>query len=185
MAGLRTEPLRLTEGLPGIAECASLFRVSGRRIISQRPVFTPVRTMTRLQQWPDDVPDSSPAPDFDARMAVFMDQFIASDGTVHADDSWSLFGFSRGNRRVDFVRRGLLRPGAGLAWEVWPHADGESLQLGPLFGIRPYACVVISGFDDLCAVTNCWLNGSPLESLLSVATFWDKMDTSTPLESVA
>jgi hypothetical protein len=82
------------------------------------------------------------------------------------------------------MRRGRLRRGAGLAWEVWPYADGKSQRLGSLFGIRPYACVVIPGIGDLRAVTNCWLGGSALESLLDVATFWDKLGTSKPLKPV-
>jgi hypothetical protein len=138
--------------------------------------------MSEIPQWPDDFPDPAPVTDFDVVLVAFFDQIIASGGAVHADRYWSLFGFSRDKRMIDFVRRGRLRRSAGVCWEVWPNDDRKSLRLGALFGIRAYACVVISGIDDLLTVTERWLNGMTLDALLDGATFWDKMDTSNPLE---
>ena len=63
--------------------------------------------------------------------------------------------------------------------------DDESMQLGPLFGIRDYACVVIAGINDVCTVTDQWLAGNTIESLLDGVTYWDRTDPSKPLEPVA
>jgi hypothetical protein len=139
--------------------------------------------MPEFRQWPDDFPAVSPSTDFDVALVAFFDCMVESGASVYVDEGWSLFSFSRGKRMIDFVRRGKLRRGAGMCWEVWPYDDGKSLRLGPKFGLRDYACVVISGIDDVRTVTESWLDGKALDDLLKAATFWDKKEASKPLEA--
>jgi hypothetical protein len=134
--------------------------------------------------WPNEFLGSTPATDFGASLVALFDQIIASGGSVRAVRDWALFSFSRDNHAIYFVRRGRLRGDSGTCWEVCLYHDGEEQKLGRLFGIRPHACVVISGFEDLRAVTDCWLDGLPLDSVAHCATFWDRSDTSRPLESL-
>lgn len=58
-------------------------------------------------------------------------------------------------------------------------------RLGPLFGIREYGCVVISGITAITSVTTRWLDGMPLAATVLGITFWDRSDPSSPLEAMA
>jgi hypothetical protein len=141
--------------------------------------------MPEFLRWPADFDDPEPVTDFDSALVAYFDTIIASGGDVRADRSWMSFAISRDLRMVDFTRRGRLRRGAPACWEVRPIHNGECHRLGSLFGIRDYACVVIAGIDDLRIVTDRWLAGLPVESLLDGVTYWDKTDTTKPLEPVA
>lgn len=140
--------------------------------------------MTDLLRWPTDFDDSTPVTDFDAELTAYFHSLIESGSEVHAHRTWMFFTMSRESRMVDFVRRGRLRRGISMCWEVRLMHDGNLLQLGPLFGIRAYACVVVSGIVDVRTITDRWLAGSTIESLLDGVTFWDRTDTSNPLQPV-
>ena len=137
--------------------------------------------MEVILQWPDDFADLKPVTVFDQALVEFFHQVIERGGKVHADRHWSLFGFSRSTRMIEFVHRGQLHR-VEHCWEVWPYHNRVRQMLGPMFGIREHACVVICGIDDLRNVTNRWLEQMPLNSVQSGATFWDRMDASKPLE---
>lgn len=140
--------------------------------------------MTELFRWPTDFDDPRPVTDFDSALSDYFESLIASGSEVHAHPGWMLFSMSRESRTVSFIRRGKLRRGDRVCWEVRPVHDGESARLGSLFGIREYACVVISGIDDVRTIADRWLAGAPVEALIDGVTFWDKMDTSKPLVRV-
>jgi len=148
--------------------------------------------MSKFLRWPDDFNDPAPVTGFDVALVALFDQMIASGATVHADRHWSLFGFDRGARRIDFIRRGSTRKLHGrfvanreLFWEVLPVDGGVTYRLGQLFGIRDYACVVVSGITDLSAIATRWLDGIPLRDAVDGIDFWDRCDPSSPLEIVA
>ena len=141
--------------------------------------------MTELLRWPADFDAPTPVTDFDSALTAYFHSLIETGIDVHAHRTWMFFTMSRESRMVDFVRRGRLRRGTPMCWEVRLMHDGKLMQLGPLFGIRDYACVVISGIDDVRTVTDRWLAGNKIDSLLDCATYWDKTDTSKPLEPVA
>ena len=135
--------------------------------------------------WPADFDDPQPVTDFDSELVTYFDALIASGGEVRAYRSWTSFTISRDSRMVDFTWRGRLRRGAPRCWEVRPIDDGKCYRLGTLFGLDECACVVIAGIEDLRNITDRWLGGLPVESLLDGVTYWDKTDTTNPLESVA
>ena len=137
--------------------------------------------MPELRYWPDDFPVVQPSTDFDVALVAFFDQMVAANVTVYVDQYWSFFGFLLDNRRIEFVRRGRLRRGAGKCWEVLPIDGDNSLRLGPIFNIREYACVVVDGIQNIRLVVERWLGGATLETLADVVEFWDKMDASGPL----
>jgi len=137
--------------------------------------------MREFRYWPDDFPVVQPSTDFDVALVAFFDQMVAANVTVYVDQTWSLFGFSQDNRRIEFVRRGRLRRGAGQCWEVWPFDGVNSLRLGPIFNIGEYACVVVDGIQNIRVVVERWLSGATLETLVDGVEFWDKMDASRPL----
>jgi hypothetical protein len=139
--------------------------------------------MPELRYWPADFPVVDPTTDFDVALVSFFDQMVAAGTSVYVDQMWSLFGFSRGERRIDFVRRGRLRRGAGQCWEVWPYDGVNSLRLGPIFNIREYACVVIHGICDIRIIVDRWLGGTTMAALIDGVDFWDRMDSSQPLEA--
>jgi len=145
----------------------------------------PAPNMSEFLLWPADFDDPNPVTDFDAELATYFDAIIASGGVVRAIRSWTSFTIARDSRMVDFTCRGRLRRGAPRCWEIRPIDDSNCYRLGTLFGIRDHACIVIAGIDDLRSITNRWLTGLPLEALLDGVTYWDKTDTTKPLEPTA
>lgn len=111
----------------------------------------------------------------------FLEQMLAAEVTVHADEIWALFSFNRHKRRVEFVRRGRLGYGFPQCWEVLPVEDDAWIKLGPIFGIDEHACVVTAGFDNVRRFTEGWLEGHVLDSLLRDVTFWERANASSPL----
>ena len=139
--------------------------------------------MPEFRYWPDDFPVVEPSTDFDVALVAFFDQMVAADVSVYVDGGWSLFGFSRDYRRIDFVRRGRLRRGSGQCWEVWPYDGDASLRLGSHFGVREHACIVVDGIAGIRASAECWIGGNDISDLIRCAEFWDRMDGSKPLEA--
>ena len=154
-----------------------------KRCRKDLPLSAP--SMTELLRWPADFDDPTPVTDFDSALTAYFHSLIETGIDVHAHRTWMFFTMSRESRMVDFIRRGRLRLGNPMCWEVRLIHDGKSMQLGPLFGIRGYACVVIAGIDDVRTVTERWLAGNTIESLLDGVTYWDRTDASKPLEPVS
>jgi len=144
--------------------------------------------MAEFLRWPDDVSDP-PNELFGAQCSPFLTDMVQSGAEVHADPSWMSFGFSRGIRTVNFTRRGKSRSRSPNApnytyWEVWLLESGEAHRLGPIFGIRDHACVVVCGFDHIQKITKRWLHEHSIKSVIKGLTFWDRMDAGKPLEPV-
>jgi len=109
-------------------------------------------------------------------------QLNASGATITAGETWTTFAIQRGSRIVDFTRRGRLGSGRTECWEVRLCKNEREFQLGVVFGLRNYACVVTAGFEHIQTTTIMWLDGSDIQSLVRRVRFWDKMDTGQPLE---
>ena len=143
--------------------------------------------MPDFRNWPGDFTNRELITGFDsldASLVELCDWIIDSGGSIRVWGATS-FAFLRDKRTVDFVWRGRLRRGSENCWEVSLLDGRESFRLGTIFGIRENACVVVSGIDDIRDVTECWLGGSSLTALVNVATFWDKMNVSRPLQLLA
>lgn len=135
--------------------------------------------MPEIQYWPFQI--GKPSTDFDSALVALFDQMVADGVTVYVEQSWSVFGFSRKSRRIEFVRRGRLRRGGGQCWEVWPFDGANSLGLGPIFNLREFACVVVEGVQNIGAVAERWLGGATLETAINGVDCWDRMHPSKPL----
>jgi hypothetical protein len=137
--------------------------------------------MTDALKWPDEFADPTPVTNFGHALTELLQELVQSACEVTADQHWSWFSVSHQGRIIDFVRRGRLGDNRDYCWEVRLSSDGQPVQLGGIFGIRDYACVVIAGLDSLRNVTKAWISGEEIHSLVRLATFWDKMDTKQPL----
>ena len=133
-------------------------------------------------QWPDEFINKTPMVTFGVEFISFLKEMNASGATITADETWTTFAIRRDNRIVDFTRRGRLGRGRPECWEVRPCENGHELQLGVVFGIRDYACVVTAGLEYIQTISKMWLSGSDIESLVRCVSFWDKMGTGNPLE---
>ncbi len=133
--------------------------------------------MVRILRWPDEFVEQTPMVTFGPQFIGFLQEMIKSGAVVHAEEHWSSFAIHRGDRIVDYVRRGRLGYGRSECWEVRLGSNGHGILLGTAFGIRDYACVVTAGLDSIRAVTEMWLDGCDVESLIRSVDFWDKMNT--------
>ena len=131
--------------------------------------------------WPDEFADPTPDTNFGDALTELLNELVASGCRVTANEHWSWFSVSRGARMVNLVRRGRLGDHRDYCWEVRLSTDSRPVQLGKVFGIRDYACVVIASMESVRNVTTAWLVGDDVRSLLRKGTFWDKMDTKQPL----
>jgi hypothetical protein len=135
--------------------------------------------MKHFLNWPGDFETPRfAATEFDRSLVALFDEIIVSGGGVHMDEDLALFGFSRNNRVIDFVRRG------SRFWEVWPQENGEMKRLGPRFGLGEHACIVVRGIDDIRALAIRWLGGLAMEAVMGNITFWDRCKTRNPLERI-
>lgn len=141
-----------------------------------------VRAMVNILRWPDEFTDATPIVDLGVEFGEFLQQMNTAGATVLAEECWSSFALRREERMVDFIRRGRLRHGFPQCWEVCLTHHGKGVPLGPEFGLRECACVVVSGLDAIRPVTEAWLDGSDIDAILHVATFWDRTNTIDPLE---
>ena len=134
-------------------------------------------------KWPHEFVDATPTTNFGGELTELLKELIESGCTVTAEEHWSWFSMSRGARMIDLVRRGRLGYNRDYCWEVRLSSENQPVQLGKVFGIREYACVVTSGMHNVRDVTKAWLAGDDIRSLLPNVTFWDKMNTKQPLQA--
>lgn len=143
--------------------------------------------MPELLLWPDDFNDPKLLSDFRPDFVELLERLIASGAMVQADPSWMLLRFSRASRCVNFILRGRTRGRNGAIresyWEVLPSSDGQNYRLGPLFGIRDYACVVVAGTMDVTLIATRWLDGDSLAATMEGIDSWDRADLSSPLKA--
>ena len=133
-------------------------------------------------QWPDEFSDKTPMVTFGVEFISFLKEMNATGASITANETWTTFAIRRDSRIVDFTRRGRLGRGRPECWEVRPCENGRELQLGVVFGIRDYACVVTAGLEYIQTISKMWLNGSDIESLVRCVSFWDKMGTGYRME---
>lgn len=114
---------------------------------------------------------------FGPEFAAFLQNMIDSGAAVHADEDWSSFALHHDTRNVAFMRRGRLGYGRSECWEVRLGSNGHGILLSTAFGIRDDACVVTARLDRIRAVTEMWLGGCSVESLIRSVEFWDRMNT--------
>ena len=138
--------------------------------------------MQEYRNWPEDFPIVEPSTDFDVAFVELFDQMVAADVAVYVDGTWSLIGFARGSRGIEFIRRGRLRHDGGQCWEVWPYDGEHSIRLGAQFGLSEHACIVMDGVAGIRAAAECWIEGNDTSKLVRCAEFWDKSDGSKSLE---
>jgi hypothetical protein len=148
--------------------------------------------MPEILQWPADFPDAKSGTDFDIDLLPLFHEMSASVIGVYGVRGGALFGFRKGSRCIEFIRRGRSRTLQGVAhfnretyWEVLPITDGVLQRLGPLFEIRDYACVVICGVSDIRSLTMRWFSGTELVDAQTGITFWDRVNPSSPLDAMA
>ena len=160
--------------------------VLGRRRVSL--VDTPSKIMSHFLKWPDEFADPPLVTDFGAGLVDLLNELRTMGVSVHADLHWSLFGFQRGPRLIDFVRRGRSRSGVGgvtmnreMYWEVWPECDGRSDRLGPYFGLKDFACIVICGLVSIRNATIRWLDHKTIPETIVDIECWHRSDTLSPL----
>ena len=145
--------------------------------------------MPDVLRWPDDFDDSTPAVEFGVGFESLLEEIRKHGATVIADRHWTLFEFCKHDRCIHFIRRGRIRNTSGQSrmnretfWEVVPTTNGEACRLGRLFGLRDFACVVVCGLPSIRMITERWLAGSSLEDMVGGIEFWDRTDTTAPLE---
>ena len=139
--------------------------------------FGDLDRMIDYLQWPDEFTNPTPMLTFGYEFITFLEEQASACATITANKYWSSFVIQRGDRIIDFIQRGKLGRGRSECWEVRLAFNGHRVVLGRLFGIRDYACVVTSGIDNIRTITNMWLDGADVESIIAVVQFWDKMNT--------
>lgn len=144
--------------------------------------------MSHILKWPDEFAAPTPVTDFGATLVDLFNELTAMGVSVHADSHWSLFGFQRGTRSIDFAQRGRTRSGVGgltmnreTYWEVWPLCDGRSDRLGPYFGLDDCACIVIFGLVSIRKATIRWLDHKTLPETIADIECWNRANTISPL----
>lgn len=149
------------------------------------------RPTVELLEWPEKFLDPTPAVELDGGFRAFLEEMRAAGAAVFADQGWALFEFRRDERSIHFIRRGRsgfvdgrYRPNRETYWEVRPVTDGALEPLGPMFGIREPACVVVCGLPAIRSITMRWLEGASLADSVSGVTLWDRMDVSEPLRPI-
>ena len=138
--------------------------------------------MITFLKWPDEFDSPIPLSTFGDRLTDVLTELVEFECEVIAEQHWSWFSVSREGRMIDLVCRGRLRHNRNSCWEVRLSCNDQPVPLGGFFGIREHACVVISGIDDLRTLTNLWLAGAEIHSLLRSVIFWDRMDSEQPLQ---
>ena len=138
--------------------------------------------MAEILKWPDEFTNTTPLVTFSDDFLPFLDECTGIGATVAADKYWSYFAIRESDRMVEFIRRGRLKRGQPQCWEVRLTSDGREIQLGRVFGIREYACVVTAGFSQIRTVTEMWLNRAELKSIIAAVPFWDRMNAATELD---
>jgi hypothetical protein len=148
----------------------------------------PSSNMSHILSWPNEFPDPTPVTDFDTELVDLFDELMAAGISVHADSNWSLFGFERGSRKIDFIRRGRTRTGLTGAiinreiyWEVWPVCDGTSVRLGTIFGMADCTSIVICGLASIHDATVRWLDCRTMRETMTGIECWDRSNTESPL----
>lgn len=139
-------------------------------------------TMVQFRKWPDEFVDTRPVTPFGDALTDVLKEFVGSGYQVTAEVSWTCISMSHRDRMVDFIFRGRLGAGRGHCWEVRLYSNNEAVQLGNFFGIRAFACVVITGVDDVRNITNLWLAGRNVDAILRTVTFWDRVNPEAPLQ---
>jgi len=144
--------------------------------------------MLHSLRWPDDFTDPTPGTEFDSGLVDLFNELTALGVSVHADSNWSLFGFARDFRSIDYIRRGRTRVavcGATMNretyWEVWPVSDGKDDRLGPYFGLDDCACIVVCGLTSIRTATIRWLAQKTVRETIGDIECWDRSDPSSPL----
>lgn len=137
--------------------------------------------------WPTDSADSKPATCFEPEFIAFFDE-MSESGVVVQTDCMCFFGFTRGSRCIEFIRRGhsSLVDGRTLHsrdhyWQVLPIIDGVLQPLGLIFGLGDHACVVTSGLANIRSITTRWLAGVALVASMRGITFMDQSGGSSSL----
>ncbi len=133
--------------------------------------------------WPNEFVDPKPVTSFGDALTELLNELVESGCDVTADRHWSWFSISREGRMMDLVRRGRMGGRREVCWEIRLSSDRQPVQLGKIFGIRQYACVVITGMDNLRNATKSWLGGEDIHSLLRNVTFWDRLNPQQPLQA--
>jgi len=149
-------------------------------------------SMPSTLSWPNEIADPRPTNGFGDNFVPFLEEMRASGANVLAESGWSLFEFSRNDRSIHFVRRGrsqeldgVSRANPDMYWEAIPVQKGVAHRLGPLFGIREHACVVVCGVPDIRLITIRWLNGDSIAATVRGISLWDRLAPSSPLQGIA
>jgi hypothetical protein len=138
--------------------------------------------MTDTLRWPDDFTDPEIISGYGADLIPLFERMIASGASIMVNQGCSWFSFSNNERIVEFVLRGRLKRGGPFCWEVILFYPGSNTRLGPYFGLKDTTCVVMSGVDDIATITEGWLDGGTVDTFLDKVIFWNKHDTSIPLQ---
>ena len=69
-------------------------------------------------QWPDEFDNPTPTVNFGHEFITLLESQAAKGATITAEEHWSSFTFKRGDRMVDFTRRGKLGYQRPECWEV-------------------------------------------------------------------
>jgi hypothetical protein len=133
-------------------------------------------------QWPDEFHSPTPQVTFGCEFITLLESQVATGANILAKEDWSAFTINRRGRMVTFIRRGKLGYQRPECWEVRLADRNVGVQLGSLFGIRDYACVVTAGVDNIRTITEMWLNDSDVLSIVYVVPLWDKMNSQKQLK---
>ncbi len=133
-------------------------------------------------QWPDEFDNPTPMVTLGHDFIALLESQAATGTIITAEEHWSSFTFKRGDRMVTFTRRGKLGYQRPECWEVLLADRNAGVQLGSVFGIRDYACVVTAGVENIQTITEMWLDCADLASLINAVPLWDKMNTQKELK---
>jgi len=144
--------------------------------------------MPEFLYWPSDLTDPKPETIFKAEFVALFDE-MSESGVLVQTDCMSFFGFGRGTRRAEFIRRGNGRILEGTTlhnretyWEVLPVSDDLLQPLGPMFGLDDCTCVVICGVADIRSFTLRWIQGMTLADSMRGILFWNRSNQVLPFE---
>ena len=111
---------------------------------------------------------------------LILDAFERGYHPYRDGDFLGAFGVSNGaTRQVDFIHRGRGRRGwRGPLLEVLLVDANVCYRLGPCFGLKESACVVVNGCEAAIQVCRSWLDGDAVESVIATTEFMNRRDLS-------
>lgn len=133
--------------------------------------------MPHYLQWPDQFANPTPMEKLGPGFTKLLKTQLTAGTTITVGEYSSSFAFARGERMVHFIHRGKLGYQGSECWEVLLTNRDEGVQLGSMFGIGDHACVVAAGIENIRAITELWLNGADIESVVDAVPLWGKINT--------